>query len=319
MLYNVIIGNNQKVNKDWRVLEENGSYFYDKPDLRQRIRIDQSLDHTLTQLYRTDNVQCYDFGEGKRWRSNTSNFNPALRPLVANKANKDTSEQIIIYVTMMNNYQMVDFETDYSIMNTYHKKKEWQGCVLVMTAQEVETLKKRQVLRIFAYNKKKEQPVTIELSFGKYSEETMEAKGITSDIDISHLGMHIKSIKDKDEKERVLKMVEKYKDSYLGFKCIIHPNVLVTSTYFVSKKYEEMMNKIVKFKNRQIVVVDDETLKDKEKLSDLVARTCAPRKIRAITVVGLHIPLDVISENRLLYVFTYCDGVHKGLSCIKSN
>lgn len=317
MLYNVIIGNTQKLEKNnWRALEDNGFWFYDNATIHQRIRIDNSLGHDISLKWKTDTVQCYDIEKDMRWRNNTSNLNGALRPIYHDNPNLDTSEQILVYVTVMNNYKIVDFETKYSILNTFHRKGEYQGCTLVLTRKELETIHSSVALRIYAYDVKKEQPRMIEVGFNMIQPSVPKGK---FKIDGDHLYVRVKGIKDAEEKKRVLSMVNNYKDGYLGFKCVVRPNVFLTSTYFVSPEYANMINHVVRFKNKNIVIVDDETLKNPKKLRALVEDTCVKRKIRAITEVGLRLPINVLTENRIIYVFTYCDGIDHGLKCIKSN
>lgn len=319
MLYNVVVGNTQKLEKNnWRAIESDGFWFYDNTGIRQRIRIDNSLSHEISAKWETDTVQCYAINPEMRWRNNTSNLNGALRPIYHDNPNLDTSEQILVYVTVMNNYRIVDFETKYSILNTYHRKGEYQGCTLVLTRKELETIHSATALRIYAYDVKKKQPRRIDIGFQTIKEENA-APNKKPKINGDHLSVRVKGIKDADEKNRVLNMINQYKDSYLGFKCVVRPNVFLTSTYFVAPGYKDMIENIVRFKNKNIVVVDAETLENPKKLRALVADTCAKRKIRAITEVGLRLPINVLTENRIIYVFTYCDGVDHGLKCIKSN
>ena len=69
MLYNVIIGNTQKLKANWRFLDTGSYQFYDKADIHQRIRLEKGVSHDVKEVYHTDAVQCYDIGNDKRWKN----------------------------------------------------------------------------------------------------------------------------------------------------------------------------------------------------------------------------------------------------------
>lgn len=309
MLYNVIIGNTQKLKANWRFLDTGSYQFYDKADIHQRIRLEKGVSHDIKEVYHTDAVQCYDIGNDKRWKNNTSTFNSSLRGIIDDgKPFRDLSEQHIVCITVMNNYQIVDYACPYEIRSTFHKKGEYQGCMVEMTEDEVQR-EGASVLLIYAFNKKKNQPCTITVKFKKNADGS---------IDTKHLDTSVKSIKDEDEKARVTAVAKEDQNLYPGFKCVIQPNKFVTSVYFVSPAFKESIDKMVKFKNKQIVVVDDALLKDYDRLNEVVKETCKG-KIRAVTTAGMRLPLDIVKENHLIYVFAYSEAVDHGLSCIKSN
>lgn len=308
MLYNVIIGNTNKLKANWRFLDSGTYQFYEKSDIYQRIRLEPGVTHQIKPVYHTDAVQCYDIGNDKRWKNNTSSFNASLIAKRTDKPFFDTSEQHIIYITVMNNYQISDFETPYEIRGTFHKKGEYQGCMVIMTEQEVQEYGHTPVLTVYAYNKKKNQPCTITVKFKKNEDGR---------IDTTHLETSVKSIKDADEKSRVNNLGNEQDSLYPGFKCLIHPNKFVTSVYFVSPEYRESIDKMVRFKNKQIIVVDDALLNDRERLNVTIQKVCKG-KIRAVTEAGIRLPLDLIKENHLRYVFTYSESVDHGLACIRS-
>lgn len=312
MLYNVVLGDTSKLKDKWKLIKDGEFYFYEKADLNQRIRLSKDFGEPEELKYQwgTDSIQCYDFGTDKVWRNNTSNMNPILRKLDPKKEKHSDSERLIVYVTVMKNYTIVDFKTDYQILETYHKRGYYQGCVLVLTRQEIEDKKKKDLLTLFVYDRKRDAAKQITVGFKDLTDTHLQTKSV--------------GVRDMKEKERIVERIQESKardqESLLGFKCITHPDVLLTSVYFVSPKYFAYLKKRVRIYNKDIVCVNEETLRDHDKLLQLVRAHTHGKKIRAITQMGIRIPLQIVKAAHLIYVFNlYQKNGSVHLSCIKSN
>ena len=316
MLYNVVLGDHRHVPDKWKLIEDGGFYFYEKADLQQRIRLskDFGVPEELQYQWGTDTIQCYEFENDpnvpeKRWRNNTSNMNPILRKIDPTKY-KDQSEQIIVYITVMKNYKIVDFHTDYQILATYHRKGYYQGCAVVLTRDQMQQVGNRILLTLDAYDRKKDASKEI----------TVEFKNLTD----THLQTKFVGVKDPEEKNRIVERIQESKaseESLLGFKCVVKPNTFITSVYFVSKEYEAFLRKRVRMYNLDLVVVPEKTLHDPDELLELVREHTHGKRVRAITQMGVKIPLQVIKGANIIYVFNLRKDENNTtkLTCIKSN
>lgn len=312
MLYNVVLGDTRHVSDKWKLIKEGEFYFYEKADLGQRIRLSQDFDHPEELVYKwgTDAIQCYDFGNDKIWRNNTSNMNPMFRKLDSVKA-RDVSERIVVYVTVMKNYKIVDFKTNYQILSTYHKKGYYQGCVVVLTREQLEIRGMKDLLTLYVYDRKKDAAKQISIGF--------------KDVKDTHLQTKSVGVKDQAEKTRIIERIQEScardQESLLGFKCVCDKNTFLTSVYFTTPEYVTYLKKRVRICNKDIVCVNEATLKDRDKLLALVRKHTHGNKVRAITQMGLKLPLQTIKGAHILYVFNMYqdrDGTVR-LSCIKSN
>ena len=312
MLYNVVLGDTRHVSDKWKLIKEGGFYFYEKADLGQRIRLSQDFENPDELVYEwgTDSIQCYNIGNDKIWRNNTSNMNPIFRKLDPTKA-RDVSERIVVYVTVMKNYKIVDFKTNYQILYTYHKKGYYQGCVVVLTREQLEIRGTKDLLTLFVYDRKKDAARQISIGFKDTKDTHLQTKSV--------------NVKDPDEKQRIIERIQESRardqESLLGFKCVCEKNTFLTSVYFTTPEYYGYLKKRVRICNKDVVCVNEETLKDRDRLLALVRKHTHGKQVRAITQMGLKLPLQVIKGANILYVFNLYqdrDGtVH--LSCIKSN
>lgn len=311
MLYNVVLGDTRHVSDKWKLIKDGDFYFYEKADLGQRIRLSKDFGEPeeLKYLWGTDNIQCYDIGNDKLWRNNTSNMNPIFRKIDPKKCN-DLSERIIVYVTVMKNYKVVDFETKYQILSTYHKKGYYQGCVIVLTREQLKSVGAKDLLTLFVYDRKKDAAKQISVGF--------------KDMTDTHIQTRSVGVKDPKEKDRIVERIQESRardqESLLGFKCICNPNTFLTSVYFTSPEFYEYLKKRVRICNKDIVVVTDKMMQDRDALMKLVRAHTHGTKVRAITQIGVKLPLQVIKGAHILYVFNMYQvkgTVH--LTCIKSN
>ena len=309
VLYNIVLGNLNLAPNPWmHIMDEHGNHFIAKDDIRQRIRIDENVDQAtypelgeLTPVWASSNIQCYNILPGTRWINNNRNMNPLLLP------NKEaTSAQVVVYITVSNNYAITRFNTPYRILQTYHQKDTLQGCAVILNTEDITDNNK--IISISVYDKKKDQYSWFNISFMK------------DDMDKIHIGR--KAITDKAILETMQKQVKKFDNRYLGFKIITKPEELLTLTYVTSDKFKEEIYEATKnIKNVNIITFNPEHLNDENYVDGFVETFKSEfenNRIRAITQCGVSLPLDVVRKLKLLYVFNY-DVTNKVLSCRKSN
>ena len=311
ILYNITLGNLNLTPESWsHITDEHGNHFITKDDIRQRIRIDGKIDPSiypelgnLTPVWAAANMQCYNILPGTRWVNNNRNMNPLL---LMNKETDKTKEQIVIYITVSNNYSIVRFNTSHRILQTYHKKDVLQGCAVVLSTDERDA--DNRVISISVYDKKKDQYSQFNISFMKEDNTKISIgrKAITNDTVLSAL------------KEQV----QKFNNRLMGFKIITKPEELLTLTYITSDKFKPFIEKITKDINNPIIItVNPEQIEDTKYFNEIIQNLqneFETGRIRAITQCGVNLPLDTHRKLKLLYVFNY-DVKNNILSCRKSN
>lgn len=326
MLYNVTFGNNTFVSDPWQLITHEGKYFYEKKDINQRIRINppkssedkEKFNESTLKLepgWKTPQVQMYKFGVPMEYRNNTHNMNSMLRFVEAtNNSDKEDLESIVVFVTVVNNYQIIDFETKYQILNTYHKFGMYQGCVVVFNRKELRETKDGTILSVYAYNKKKGIPQMLTVRFNSDVDKRTKKRTINPEA----LSTHVTPIKDAKEKDRVVKRAQENKNSYLGFKCIVKPKRFLTSVYLVHPDYLNLINDMVRFSNKDVIRVTPALASNHDEMREILKKHCLDKKVRAITTVGINISIHDLRASKILFVFGF-DAKRQTLHCLKSN
>ena len=119
-LYNVVLGNQHLTPNPWtHIIDTHGNHFITKDDIHQRIRVDGKVDAKsfpelgeLKPEWSTANMQCFNILPGTRWVNNNRNMNPLL---IVNKG--ASKEQIVVYITVSNNYIITRFNTNHKRYN----------------------------------------------------------------------------------------------------------------------------------------------------------------------------------------------------------
>ena len=309
-LYNVIFGNYNIAPDPWsHIMDEHGNHFITKEDIRQRMRLDKSIqpvdyphEGELEPIWKSSNIQCYQFLPNVKWVNNNKNMNPLL---LANKVEDGSTpdsddEQIVVYVTVQANYHITRFTTKYKILQTYHKKDVLQGCAVVLTVGELKADDRHEIIQFSAYDDKKKD-------FANFTVEAM------SD-DLTKINTKRKSVTDPKLKARMQQQIDKYKNSYMGFKIRVHPGDSLTSLYIISDRLDpsvhEKIDAIAETINGffYFQVDMDSYENDEEYQKDFFAQLkneIEKNRIRAVTLVGVRLPLPIIKQMKLLYVFDY--------------
>lgn len=311
ILYNIVLGNQHLTPDSWNhIIDSYGNHFIAKDDIRQRIRIDNRVDSSiypelgeLKPEWTTANMQCYKLLPGTRWVNNNRNMNPLL---LTNKDDSEGKEQIVIYITVSNNYAIGRFTTSHRILQTYHKKDMFQGCAVILNNDERNA--DNRIISISVYDKKKDQYSQFNISFMK--------------DDLNKIRIDRKAITNKNLLETLKNQSSKFNNRYMGFKIITKPNELLTATYITSDKFKDEVTKATnKINSPSIISVDPNQLDDVnyiEFITAILQEQFENDRIKAITQCGVNLPLDIIRKLKLLYIFNY-DIKNNILSCKKSN
>jgi hypothetical protein len=234
-----------------------------------------------------------------------------MNPLIHERKEYDNEEhQIVVYLTVSNNYAIARFNTSHRILQTYHKKDMFQGCAIVLDTKS--RAEDNTIITLSVYDKKKDV----------YSQFK-----ITMD-DASGIAVNRKAIANKELLENVKKQTQKFHSRYMGFKIRTKPGDLLTTVYVTSDKFkQDIINATKNIKNAKILTVNPDQIAsakdigntaELEKIKVMLKNEFEPDRIKAITQCGVSLPLDMIRELKLLYVFDY-DVTKKVLSCRKSN
>jgi hypothetical protein len=317
ILYNVVLGNLKIAPNAWsHITDDFGNHFIAKDDIHSRIRIDNKVDDRiypelgeLKPVWASNNMQCYNILSGTRYVTNNRNMNPVF---LNSKEYNDGDDQIVIYLTVSNNYAITRFNTSHRILQTYHKINMFQGCAIVLNTKD--RAEDNRIISISVHDRKKNQYSQFNISFMK--------------DDLNKIEIHRKSITNKEQLEAIKEQANKFKNRYMGFKIITKPNDLLTNTYVTSNKFKADVVNATKYLNKvNIITIDPEqitTAVEKndtatlDNITEMLQKNFEANKIKAITQCGVSLPIDMIRKLKLLYVFNY-DVKNKVLSCRKSN
>lgn len=316
ILYNVVLGNLKIAPNAWsHITDDFGNHFIAKDDIHSRIRIDNKVDDRtypelgeLKPVWASNNMQCYNILNGTRYVTNNRNMNPVL---LNSKEYVNGDDQIVIYLTVSNNYAIARFNTSHRILQTYHKSNMFQGCAIVLNTKD--RANDNRIISISVHDRKKNQYSQFNISFMK--------------DDLNKIEIHRKSITNKEQLETIKEQTTKFNNRYMGFKIITKQDDLLTNTYITSTKFKDDIIKATKGLKTNIITIDPEQIRTAETNNDIetldnitamLQNEFEANKIKAITQCGVSLPIDMIRKLKLLYVFNY-DAKNKILSCRKSN
>ena len=310
ILYDVRVGNNISDDSWEFITDEFGNNFITKPSIYQRLRIDKTIEgiepKVVEASWKSNDAARYEFLTDKklRWANNNKNMNPILL------VDENTSDLSICYVTLSDEYILLRYRTSAEILQTFHKKDEYQGAVVVFNTDDLKD-SKGAVAQLQLFNKK----------LKKY-----EQVNITINTESYELAVNSYVISDKKQIELLKDYEKKLRGRIVGFKIITKPNDLLTSLYITTKELRREVEDLTKdIKNAQIIEISDSfadgksaSEKDIESAKAYLKQRFAEKRIRALTCYGINLPREIVRELRLLYVFKYNTEV-KILSCKKSN
>lgn len=310
MIKSLIIGNkNEALNiEKWCLIQSNGNdLFFGNDAIRQRIRLGKGVAVDEEDF---KSIRVKDIGEDIHitdystpygfWVNNNKNMNPTW--ITSNRPYQ--VEQVAIYVSFLQNYKLLKYNLneETKILQTYNKRGEGvRGCTIVTTDKNLLI----NSILLTAYVKD-----SISNTYLKFVIESVDG-----DIKVKK-----EMVRAKSRMGSTLKFIDMKFSNSLGFK--IHPGTdeMLTSTYLVSESQYEIINELTKdIKNRNIVIVPEGITPEQfDAILENDAKILS-NNIRAITVSGVDIPLDICKKYKLIYVFQWLEKDTEKLKCIKSN
>lgn len=307
MIITFNIGTDKSENFDMNIdiMEKFYTKFLSFEKIRQKIRLTDKIDKCdFTSTEFESSFGCgkiIKFDNNFVWANSNINMNPCLYP-ISNKL----SESVICYITLPNNLKLLSYSASCRILQTYHMNGKYNGCVIVCSIKELMSLNGNGIISLFVYDKTDKRISKVDCAITVIEANTAEEYNFLPIIEKSSIS--------KDKFQILKNLNKKYKNE-LKFK-IKDEDELLTATYIVDSSKVDTVKKIVeKIKNANIIVVDD-NLSIEEKKSILQEKLA--EKVRAVTLVGVRVPLSVLKELKMIYVFSY-DTETKTLKCIKSN
>lgn len=304
MLYSMTIGEPGSFTNPWTLIN-NGEKdkWLEKADIRQKIRIDASVPITddLVQYYKREKnpvaTQCFKLPKNTVLLNYSKDMNTVLVPT------KKQVKQHIIYITITNRYAIYLYETDHEIRASYHEENMYQGCCLVV-------------------------PEDVELGVNVMSilvKDTITGKYLRFNIQFNDKGAcFVKDHKIDDDTMSIIKSKEKkYPNHRIPFRLAIRE---FCTQIYISKESDAKLieEKIYGNRKKSGIISVPNVLADgkqtEKRINDLVEclRPCIEQyKIKAVTLVNMHLPLEVIRKLNILYVFEYNTQTNE-LICKKS-
>ena len=319
MLYSVVLGEPEKITNEWSLVEDKyGNKFISNDSIRGKIRLGKSVEEKLERkftgtLVASDNsdegdlgTECgYEVAEDVFLSNNNKNMN--LTYLKYNpdngKAHKD--DDVLFLTLSQDTYTLYTYNTfDNSIIQTYKRKDQFNGCVIKFQTNEGEVKK---VIHLGVYNKQTEKFNTIDIS-----------------VDDDGTNVEIHDHVEKEEYDKLRAIAGKKKWGSL-FRIRVPQNSLVTNTYIVKEKYVPFIETATeKIKNAEIFSVDDESTLNVAEFKRDFSEYVEKNRIRMVTFIGLYAPKDFAREYKFLYMFNIDpekidDDGNFRVNCIKSN
>lgn len=306
-----------------------GNRFIENTFLRQKIRIDKNIQYsdnidTITPMskdcvYDSSNngsikysYVTYDSflpGEALKLVLNNKNMNP----MFLKNRDPDGKTYDMLYLTIENNFQLLDYTTDFKIFQTFHKKNEFYGCAIYFDPTKT-TESDNYVPIVSLTIKDKRTDAIIHINICNTNDEYDATN--RSGLIITH------NSSDSDVNE------ETYQRRGLGnrFKLRLNPYVLATIGCVVDKSNisEEEFNNILKkskIKNQTVIYLESDKMNDehyRETIVNLMKASFTENKIRAITLFGVTLDSEIFKTLKMIYAFKYFPD-KKMIRCIRSN
>lgn len=302
MIYNMNLGSRYEgETTPWIDEVINGRTFISRDDIGQKIKV--------IGLDRHDPYLLQKFGDGqvlphsKRWVNNNHTLGSILIPSKPPKKAQEDQDETIVYITLDDTYKLLQYKSNYEILQTYGVKGKYVGCALVIPPNRMKENEANRLMELHVKNVEinRYQVIKIDLD---------PTNGILSNIQ-----------EDVNNKKLVsqLKGIDKKNPNGRKFKFYVFGDKMLTSVYFVSndEEYKVIDCLTSHIKNRKIVKIKEGM--SEEELKKLCYSSLVDEHVRGFTMVGkTDIPYEIWNYCKQLYVFRW-DMEKKRLICMKSN
>jgi len=316
MLLSCVLGDQSKVSNDWSIVENDyGDKLISNESIKQKIRLGKNVASKCEKVYSSAATAGYDIASNIILTNNNKNMNLNI----LNFWSKDKEERKkhvdsnICYVTLVsNNYQLLNYETDEVIAQTYRYKGNddqaaVQGCAIRF-----------------------DKPGVTLIKIGVFDKVVNRYTTITVDVDDEYK-LHVEKNSNLTKEETdVLKDVKKKLGRRMVHFLISCPEgYLPTSTYIVNGLVEGLSDKVAELtdsvKNAQILVLPsgDNSFKANNKeeiqaIKDMFNEHIVNERVKAVTLIGVDLPVDICREFKILYQFKFNEDTNL-IECIRSN
>ena len=282
-----------KNRESWETEKINDFLFFSRKDINQKIRLGTKVEtfaDTLT-FYQDGQI----LPKNVKWVNSYKNLNPIL--FNVNKKEEGYREHLV-YITMDSSLKLLRFRTFFSILQTYHKVNEYQGCVIVIPEKSLDP--EKPIMELTVKNTENNRYQYIKIYLPDNAEVTIDQQDVRNRKQVNDL-----------------RKLDNRKSHY-HFKIKVPKGTLLTNTYICnnSSDFNRMMELTDDIKNRSIVNI---SLFEGEEQKSVINEKLLGSNVRAFTIVNdAQVPYELWKENKQLYVFKY-NTEDETVTCLKSN
>ena len=332
MLFNVVLGQSKDLDSlSWHIKSDHfDNSFISNEYIRQSIRIGNNVNEVLDFVYEFEEgpddanmaIPYKHCGFNIAKHIFITNNNRNMNLAIMNYWNKDDpngkkhKDPDIIYLTLMNNdctlasYELMEGT---EILSTYRWKSDHHGCALVVSRvgpaeQKLITLTVKSSdfrfhkIDLYMYHKHKTPTLKVFDSIIEDGKELRELRTAMSPFS------------NQKSKKNAAPPCFKIQSS--------DPKRIMTSQVFVSSEKVDELEKFIGKKrtsNMKIhVIPTDISEKERRAIFDDISQELRESKIRALTVVDVRLPMDLLKDCGILYLFRV-DLQNNKVECIRSH
>ena len=222
-----------------------------------------------------------------KWVNNRKNLNPLF------VANKKSSEELILFITLSNNIKVLSYYTEYRILHSYGKKDKYSGCAVVLNSKELKNNSGGDAYDLFT------------IKFLDTLSERFKIASIAIDTN-NNISVSINDASGIDLK-RMRAVNKKYPNS-LKMRIRVKNHELLTQCYICDKEHTRYLDSLLDGEMPQWSQIIIDTSKDEktifEELDDNLE--CLEKDhVSAITTVGITVPIELYKKHKISNVFDY--------------
>lgn len=303
MIYSVIIGDQSAIKNDWSVeTDQYKNIFFRNDDIRQKIRIGSKVKkEEITLVASSSNFKAYETPKNTFFSNNYKNMNLYLLNFYSKNNEENHEDEDLVYLTIdKDSYTIYDYNVyGNSIIQTYRKKDSYQGCAILI--KNMETTK----------------VITLTVKDHKTNRFT-EISVFLDELETGPSSIRVEKnqISDNNEIMSLKKIIRRNPKFNRYFKIELPIGKLATSTYITTDDKKEFVRSLVDdIPDANIIIVDESDL---QHYDNLLKEELVNKRIRAVTTVGVDLPLTFCKDYNILYLFSY-DEKFNFIRCLKSN
>ena len=298
MIHNIIIGDSHDKNYDWSL---NNKGYIECPTIHQSIKVENEMMSTF-KITKSGN-QATHIGNFEipncRYVCNNRTMNPIL---MSTNRDVDDSDNMIIFLIIEKDYRMASYNIRnrikilrrFSVVES--KKLNAVGCTIVCSKNDILS--------------KIEDPI-ITVNLLNTITDTVSTCEIRYDFDRGCPILNWTNHTDDKINESVREIIAKQKRP-IGFKIHTLPNQQLTCTMMFPTSKKEVAETVSShLKNRIMIEIPDEDLNNIDAMSKIIdSHDLQGAHIRALTMIGMDLPRELINKYKFIYLFQYNESNH---------